>query len=302
MKTSRQLADAFLDQLRDMTEHPDRYPRWKIGIPELDRAIGGIMPGRLYYIGGEQKSGKSAFMLTCAIRLAKQNVQVGYISLEMGEHEIGGRVFAHVGQVDMTKFRDLELEEADWTKLQKAYDEICDYKAYWDYGVSTLKGIEQVVAEHPSLQVLIVDYIQLMHAQGRSRAEEIQTISRGLKALTLGPNRLTLLVGSQLNRESLRGNMEDMHAFAQSSAIESDGDVGLLISRVKDQAGVEVPNQRRIKVAMSRVGGDNTSVDVYFNGARSYFSAQPETTGQTDLTTSWQDVHQPAYRGVYLND
>lgn len=286
--TSKQFSDDLIDFAIDLKENPEKYRGWRCGIPDLDRLIGGILKRKFYVLGGPQKGGKSATMTSFAISLNKQKAIVLYISLEMDNLEMGMRVFANVSSVDMTKFRDLLIDDRDLVALKQSAEHIAKWEGFWDYGTANLKDIEKAVDE-TNCDVLIVDYFQLMESSGGDRRQGLEDISRRLKALTNRKNKkpITVIVPSQVNRESIRGNRMDANAFLGTGALERDCDVAIMITSVYDEDGEEVSNKKKLRVVASRVSGTG-EVEVYFNGARSLIAgAIPEEDQERSLPW-WQ--------------
>jgi len=282
--TSKQFVDNFMAYVEDLNEHPENYKGWKTGITDLDVLIGGVLPRKYYVVGGRQKGGKSALMVTFAISLNKQGCIVLYISLEMDNVEMGTRVFSNMGGIDMTKFRDVTISKLDVMTLRETAKVVQEFPGFWDYGTSNINTIfKQVDMFKPD--VLIVDYFQLLDSEGR-RNESLANLSRRLKKLTnrKDGHRCTVIVPSQVNRASIRADLMDANAFLDTGALERDCDVALMVKDVKDEAGDFVSNQRKIAVVASRISnvGD---VSVFFNGARSLMaSIVPQ---QTDVSNLW---------------
>jgi replicative DNA helicase len=287
---SKQFADQFMEYVEDMRAHPELYKGWKSGIADLDAIMGGILRKRFYVVGGRQKGGKSALMVTVAIELNKQGVKVLYISLEMDNIEMATRVFSNQGSVDMTKFRDVQINAGDIMSLRSVQTKIASFPGYWDYGTSGINDIVKIIDEVKP-DVVIVDYFQLMDSEGSKRNEGLASLSRRLKKLTLRKapaHPVTIIVPSQVNRASIRSEQMDANAFLDTGALERDCDVALMVTDVKDENGDVVSNKRKIKIVASRVSGVG-EVEVYFNGARSLMAdALPQ---ETDVRQQWYNEH-----------
>lgn len=281
--TSAEFADQLLVGAKDMRDHPENYRGWKTGIAKLDNLIGGILKNRYYVIGGAQKSGKSATVITIAVNLNKQGVNVLYLSLEMDNFEIATRVFTNQSAfVTMEKFRDVNINNSDIYNLEQVANNVRKWHGFWDYGRSSINEIIKVIDEC-QVDVVIIDYFQLLETGTMKRQEALAKISRMLKLLTNrsdGKKRVTVILPSQLNRESIRSDAYDANAFLDTGSLERDCDVAMIIQDVKDDAGERVPNRRKIKVVASRVS-DVGEVEVFFNGARSLVADfVPENTNR----------------------
>jgi replicative DNA helicase len=285
---SKEFADQLVDYAEDVKENPEKYRGWSSGIPEFDRLVGGILKRKFYVYGGPQKGGKSASMTSLAVALNKQKVTTLVVSLEMDNLEMAMRVFANVTSVDMTKFRDVKITDRDIVELKHSAENISLWPGFWDYGTSDLKDIEKL-AQETKCEVLIIDYFQLLESKGSDRRQGLEEISRRLKRMTNPKDKpgITVIVPSQVNRESIRSNRMDANAFLGTGALERDCDVAIMISSVFDDEGEEVSNKKKLRVVASRVSGVG-EVEVYFNGARSLIAgAIPEEEANNNIAW-WQ--------------
>lgn len=256
---SAQLMDAFLKEQEERHRNPEKYRGWRTGVADLDKVTGGLVRGWYFVVSGKRKSGKTAFMATLRTQLGLQGVRFLSISLEENNLQIAERQVSNVGDVDRTLFRDVALTQDDWTKVFSAAENIREWPGYWDYGVEKVEEIKKLCKDL-EIEVLMVDYIQLMSASGSvNRSQEISAISRSLKLLTLQDPPLTVVAAAQLN---------DDGDYLWSRDVGRDADVAIKLTRVNDEYGHVVDNRLKLEIADSR----HSAVDdfeVMFNGARS---------------------------------
>lgn len=171
-------------------------------------------------VGGRPGTGKSAFMGQLAYQYAKQGRRVLYLSLEMTPSEIYKRFAAHEVGFGIKRL-DLNGRGA---KFKAAFQEITRMD---NLRISVKTTLAEILAEINTerirgLDVVFIDYLQLIQgAQGRSRIEELSSITRALKCITMG--NLPVVVGSQLNREGDGGKPLLSH-LRESGSIEQDAD------------------------------------------------------------------------------
>ena len=233
------------------------------GFIDLDYKLSGLQPSDLILIAARPSMGKTAFVLNIAQYVAfKKEKGVAIFSLEMSKEQLVNRLFALESQVDSQALRTGNLKDSDWEKLIEGAGIIGKSNMIIDdtpgISVSELRSkCRKYKLEH-DIQLIIIDYLQLMSgsAGGRSesRQQEISEISRSLKALARELN-VPVVALSQLSRAveqrpDHRPMLSDLH---ESGAIEQDADVVMFIyrdeyynkdSEKKRQAEIIVAKQR----------------------------------------------------------
>ena len=233
------------------------------GFIDLDYKLSGLQPSDLILIAARPSMGKTAFVLNIAQYVAlKKEKGVAIFSLEMSKEQLVNRLFALESQVDSQALRTGNLKDSDWEKLIEGAGIIGKSNMIIDdtpgISVSELRSkCRKYKLEH-DIQLVIIDYLQLMSgsAGGRSesRQQEISEISRSLKALARELN-VPVVALSQLSRavEARPDKRPMLSDLRESGAIEQDADVVMFIyrdeyynkdSEKKRQAEIIVAKQR----------------------------------------------------------
>lgn len=210
------------------------------GFVDLDRMTSGLQPGDLVIVAGRPSMGKTSFSMNIGEQVAiEQGLPVAVFSMEMGAVQLAMRMIGSVGMLDQHRMRTGKLRADDWPKLTHAVQRMQDAQLYIDEtpgltAVELRARARRLARQCGRLGLIIIDYIQLMSAngQGENRATEISEISRSLKSLAKELD-CPVIALSQLNRslEQRPNKRPIMSDLRESGAIEQDADVILFIYR-----------------------------------------------------------------------
>ena len=160
------------------------------GFKRLDELTSGLQKSDLVIIAARPAMGKTAFALNVAQNAAiKSGASVLIFSLEMSKAQLGQRLLAMESRVEMQKLKTGNIERNDWDRINMALDSLSRANIHIDDtpGVSVLemKNKCRRLKSEKGLDLIVIDYLQLMKAEGRadSRQQEISTLSRYLKLL-----------------------------------------------------------------------------------------------------------------------
>ncbi len=225
-----------IESLYEKKEHVTGVPT---GFADIDELTSGFQPSDLIIIAGRPSMGKTAFCLNVA-QYASMNkkLTVAVFSLEMAKEQLVMRMLCSEARIDAHRLRSGFLGQTDWPKLSTAAGRLADASIYID-DTPALSSMEmraktRRLKADKGLDLVIVDYLQLMSGRSRSdnREQEISEISRSLKALAkeLG---VPVVALSQLNRgvESRMDKRPILADLRESGAIEQDADVIIFIYR-----------------------------------------------------------------------
>jgi replicative DNA helicase len=196
----------------------------------------------------------TSLALTLAQNAAIQaQAVVGVFSLEMSKESLVMRMLCSEGRVDAHRFRSGFLSRDEWARLAGALGTLAETKIFIDDtpGISVLEmraKARRLAAEQKKLDLIIVDYLQLMSGSARraeSRQQEVSQISRELKGLAKELN-VPLVALSQLSRapENRTDHRPQLADLRESGAIEQDSDVVGFIyreeqyNRTEENAGI----------------------------------------------------------------
>jgi len=211
------------------------------GFLDLDERTSGFQQSDLIIIAGRPSMGKTAFCLNIAAYAAiEKGKSVAIFSLEMSKEQLVLRMLGSESRVDAHKLRTGHLSDRDWTPLSTAAGRLAEAPIFIDdtaaISVLETRAKSRRLKADQGLDLIIVDYLQLMRGRGDegSREQEISNISRSLKALAK-ELQVPVIALSQLNRAvETRPGKEKRPMLAdlrESGAIEQDADVILFIYR-----------------------------------------------------------------------
>ncbi len=215
-----------------------------IGVPsgfkDLDGLTSGFQKTDLIILAGRPGMGKTALALSILANAAIDHRRTAaFFSLEMGREQLVQRVLCRQAQVNMHLLRTAKLPSRDYPKLSIAVGPISEAKIFIDdhpsLNILELRAKCRRLKSQQGLDVVLVDYLQLMQGVGRqeNRQQEISQISRGLKALAKELD-IPVIALSQLSRavEQRGGEGEPkLSDLRESGAIEQDADLVMFIYR-----------------------------------------------------------------------
>lgn len=208
------------------------------GFYQLDEMLSGMQRGEMLIVAARPSMGKTAFALNIAKYVAVHSqLPVAVFSLEMGKQQLAERMLSSEAGVDAQKMRRNMLNADDVRRLQDAAADLAQAPMYIDDtpGISVLElraKARRLAAKH-DIQLIMIDYMQLMSSPGsNSRQEEVSSISRGVKALARELN-VPVICLSQLNRnpEGRESKVPMMSDLRESGSIEQDADVVMMLHR-----------------------------------------------------------------------
>ncbi len=208
------------------------------GFIDLDNMTSGLQPGELIIVAARPSLGKTALALNFATHAAIQGNPVGIFSLEMSKESLLIRLLCAEARIDSHKLRTGFSSRDDWSRMTQALGRLAEAPLYIDdapaLSVMQIRARARRMKAEKGLNMLIVDYLQLITGQGRfeNRTQEVSFISRSLKSIAKELH-VPVVALSQLSRapEERPGHRPQLSDLRESGSIEQDADVVLFIFR-----------------------------------------------------------------------
>jgi replicative DNA helicase len=235
----RVIADQGLKTIERLQQHRELVTGLSTGYGTLDEMTSGFQPTDLIIVAARPGMGKTSFALNIAQNCSKLGKRVGIFSLEMSREQLFLRLLTGQARVDAHAMRTGRLRREEWRRVTDTLAEIADVAISIDdtAGISILemRAKSRRLKMESGLDLLIVDYLQLMRSRGRfeNRNQEISEISRGLKELAKELH-VPVIAISQLSRAPEQrgpGSKPQLSDLRESGAIEQDADVVMFIFR-----------------------------------------------------------------------
>ncbi|MCD4682350.1 MAG: replicative DNA helicase [Bacteroidales bacterium] len=235
------LVGEAIKDIQSARDHEGNLRGIPSGFTDLDRITAGWQKSDLIILAARPGMGKTAFVLSMARNIAVDfNIPVAFFSLEMSSIQLVTRLISSETQLSADKLKKGTLENYEWEQLNAKIGKLVDAPLYIDdtpaLSIFELRAkCRRLKAQH-NIQMIVVDYIQLMSTGGDNkgnREQEISAISRSLKALAKELN-VPIITISQLNRSvETRGGSKRpiLSDLRESGAIEQDADLVSFIYR-----------------------------------------------------------------------
>ena len=281
-RLSRLLHDAY-DRLDYLHAHRGEVSGIRTGFADLDALTTGLQKSDLVVVAARPSVGKTSFALNIAEYAAVHDGKsVGVFSLEMSKEQLVLRLLSSVSNIDSQRLRSGYLEELDFARIAPAMNALSEAPMYIDDtpSISTmeLRTKARRLQAESGLDLVIVDYLQLMQATSTSRdanrVQEVSEISRGLKALARELS-VPVIALSQLSRQpEMRESREPrLSDLRESGAIEQDADLVVFLWREKDRPAEEGDDEGeviKLKLAKHR-NGPTGEIDLWFKKKQTRF-------------------------------
>ena len=230
-----------LDSIEKAAKQKGNITGLETGFRDLDAKTAGLQKSDLILIAARPAMGKTAFVLNIAEYVAlHSNSTIALFSLEMSKEQLVKRMLAMNSMVDSQKIRTGDLKDDDWDKLVGSVRKIGNSNLVIDdtsgITASELRSKCRKLKIEQGLDLVIIDYLQLMTGAGKrksdSRQQEISDISRSLKVMARELN-VPVIALSQLSRavESRPDKRPMLSDLRESGAIEQDADIVMFIYR-----------------------------------------------------------------------
>ncbi len=242
------------------------------GLIDMDKKLGGLHKSDLLILAGRPSMGKTSLATNIAYNIAKtykkgalpdgsegavEGGVVGFYSLEMSSEQLAARILSEAAEVPSEQIRRGDMTETEFRRFVEAAKALENCPLYIDdtpaLPISQLAARARRLKRTHGLDVLIVDYLQLVRGTGRTenRVNEISEITQGLKAIAKELD-IPVIALSQLsrqveNRDDKRPQLSDLR---ESGSIEQDADVVMFVFREEYYKEREKPGDHDIEAMM----------------------------------------------------
>ena len=259
----REVVLRTLDGIEQAAKKKGHVTGLETGFRDLDYKTTGLHGSELILVAARPAMGKTAFVLNMAEYIVlHSNSTVAVFNLEMNKEQLVSRMLAMNAKVDSQKIRTGSLEDEEWGKLVESVRRLGNSNLVIDdtsgLTPAELRSKCRKLKMERGLDLVIIDYLQLMQVGGRRRADnrqqEISEISRALKIMAKELN-IPVIALSQLSRavEQRPDKKPMLSDLRESGAIEQDADIVMFLYRdeyynpdteLKGQAEVIIAKQR----------------------------------------------------------
>jgi replicative DNA helicase len=269
------MSQGLLKLQKHMQDVKVKNPGVLTGFTEFDKLTFGLQPTNLIIIGARPSIGKSAFATTLAINAAKMGSKIGIISLEMPSEQLVGRITSIYSDIEFwriyrSKFNNDVEEQTAYSRMSDMSGLPIFFSDKTNVTAGHIRAKAQKLKNTKGLDLLIIDYLQLIETDGKkneNREREIAKLSRALKLLAMDL-KIPIMVLAQLNRasETSGDKTPKLSQLRESGALEQDADMGIILSRDGNEAILDIQKHRN---------GDTMPLKLQFDGYRMMFLDPP---------------------------
>lgn len=282
--SAKEALERWVDAAHDALDGK-RDPGLRTGWPAVDDLTQGLHRGELVIIAGRPSMGKSTIGQNIAEKAALDGRAVLVVDLEMPEMNRMSRMISSLSGVDLDRLRDqTRLTDADWPRVSEVITKASAANIHFDKSCDTIDEVVATARAHHArhgLDLLVVDYLQLIESEGENRNIQVGRASRRLKRLAVELDCLVIAL-AQLNRDiERRADPRPMLSdLRDSGSLEQDADRVLFLTA----QSVDDKTRQLIfaKVRDGRLG----TVDLTFDGARCRFTAPDPYAAYSDYRRS----------------
>jgi len=291
------------DNVQKLNEHMLKvYDKDIIGVPigirRFDLITSGLQTG-LHVLAARPGIGKTALLGSAAVYQAQLGIHVGIISLEMPDLQLTGRMASNISDVDYYKiYRNKFTSEKEFSDLQAYLESLKELPIYisdkCNVDVDAIKGKAYKLKRKGKLDILYIDYLQLIESDGEkntNREQQVARITRGLKLLSKELD-IPIVVLAQLSREAEKNkDGPRLSNLRESGAIEQDADTVTFIhspfhaGEETDEDGNSTEFTRKLIIAKHR-NGELDEILVGYDGPKMKFYDLPNLSSAATSNSS----------------
>ena len=286
-----QVVNESFNTIEKLFERKELVTGLPTGFVKFDSMTAGFHPSDLIIIAGRPSMGKTAFCMNIATHIGvNKKKTIAIFSLEMSREQLVIRMLCSEARINAGKVRTGYLSKSDWPDLTRAAGLLSESPIFIDdspaQSVLDIRAkARRLQAERKGLDLIIVDYLQLMRSRGKveNRQQEISDITRSLKALAK-ELKVPVIAISQLSRapEQRSDRKPQLSDLRESGAIEQDADLVVFVYR--EEFYKETPENQgiaEINIGKQRNGPTGTVPLAFFK----------EYTRFDNLASEREEVH-----------
>ncbi len=280
MMPMREAISDYFDRIEHLMQHQDEPLGLPSGFRDLDQLLGGLQRSDLLIFAGRPGMGKTSFLLSIALNTAKVGARVAIFTMEMGYEQITQRFMSMETGINTQRLRAGQIDQKEWARFVQASGRMGNLGIFIDDSPALtplqMRTKCRRLAHEFGLDLVIVDYMQLMSAGGQyenNRVQEISYISRAIKELARELN-VPVISAAQLSRavEQRQDKRPQLSDLRESGSIEQDADLVMFLYRdIVYNEATEFPNRADIIIAKHR-NGPTGVVSLHFEKSLTKFS------------------------------
>ena len=241
--------DEAMKQTIEMASAAYKNDEGIVGVPtglrDLDDKLGGLHKSDLIIIAGRPSMGKTSLATNIAFNAAKKlqengkKSSIAFFSLEMSSEQLSTRIISEQARISSNDIRRGRISDEQFDKFLETSKNIADLPLYIDetpaISIAAMSNRARRIKRLFGLDMIVVDYIQLMRGTTYNkdgRVQEISQITQGLKAIAKELS-LPVVALSQLSRqvEQRDDHKPQLSDLRESGSIEQDADVVMFVYR-----------------------------------------------------------------------
>jgi replicative DNA helicase len=258
------LLEMHFAKMEEYSKNPNAMRGIPTGLRTVDEVLGGLHASDLVILAARPSVGKSSFAFDIARHVAvEEKKAVAIFSLEMAGTQVIERLLAQQINVGLWELRMGRMSDESYTRFAEGAGRLSEAKLVVDdtpgLNVMQLRSRARKIKMEYGLDLVIIDYLQLMQGMSSkvdNRVQEVSEISRSLKLLARELE-VPVIALSQLNRavENRNDHIPQLSDLRESGSIEQDADLVLFLSREKlFNPEAEIPDKADLIIAKHRNG------------------------------------------------
>lgn len=239
--TMGQVAAQYIEKISYAYQNRGTLSGITTGYHDINRLTEGWQNSDLIILAARPGHGKTTFSLCLGVNAAQSGCHIGYFTMEMNTHQIFNKLVAMGIPMNSQMLMRGYFDDQDWAKIVDTTEGLTNYNISFceksGLSIQELSSLARTLHANDPLDMIIVDYLQLMHAmvngkRMENRQQEVTEITQGLKNLARDLN-IPVIALAQLNRsvETRSSKVPMMSDLRESGSIEQEADIIMFLYR-----------------------------------------------------------------------